>query len=30
MSWKKTKIGKFLFEREGRFKPDDKSLLNLY
>ena len=29
MSWKKTKIGKFLFEREGRFKPDDKSLLNL-
>ena len=29
MGWKKTKIGKFLFEREGRFKPDDKSLLNL-
>jgi type I restriction enzyme S subunit len=29
MSWKKTKIGKFLFEREGRFKPNDKSLLNL-
>ncbi len=29
MSWRKVKIGEFLFEREGRFKPDDKSLLSL-
>jgi type I restriction enzyme S subunit len=29
IGWKKTKIGEFLFEREGRFNPDDKSLLNL-
>jgi type I restriction enzyme S subunit len=29
MSWKKTKIGEFLFERKGRYKPDDKFLLNL-
>ncbi|WP_294958468.1 restriction endonuclease subunit S [uncultured Fibrobacter sp.] len=24
--WKKVKIGKFLMEREGRFKPDDKRI----
>jgi len=29
MNWKKTKIGEFLFERKGRYKPDDKFLLNL-
>ena len=24
--WKKVKIGEFLTEREGRFKPDDKRI----
>ena len=26
--WKKVKIGDFLTEREGRFKPDDKTIAN--
>jgi len=27
--WKKIKIGKFLFEREGKYKPDDKAISGL-
>jgi hypothetical protein len=27
--WKKVKIGEFLTEREGRFKPDDKGFPNI-
>ena len=27
--WKKTKINKFLFEREGKYKPDDERIAGL-
>ena len=28
-NWQKVKIGDFLFERKGRYKPDDKQIVNL-
>ena len=28
-NWKKTKIGEFLFEREGKYKPDDQTISTL-
>lgn len=28
-AWKKVKIGEFLFERQGRYKPDDEVLFDL-
>ena len=27
--WQKVKIGDFLFERQGRYKPNDKAVSNL-
>jgi len=27
--WEKTKIGAFLFEREGKYKPDDETIAGL-
>ena len=27
--WRKTKIGEFLFEREGKYKPDDNAIVGL-
>ncbi len=29
MGWKKTKIGEFLFEREGKYKPDSEAIAGL-
>ncbi len=28
-NWKKTRIGQFLFERKGKYKPDDKAIAGL-